>query len=189
MKKKGFDVLNNHSIVHGEYLILNHLKDHEWRYASEIDPPRARAIVMMIPDKTSDGRTVYAAGGFSSNPQTHQTQIVADLQVFDKITQQWQQLTIIPHLQLSHVLSFSQNKLYVNEVKEGTNNLSVSKVLRSFDLQKKTWTEGKEEPTLPPPAPSIEINSPINSSSVRAKFVFFFFLSLSLFFRNKERFV
>ena len=141
----GFDVLNNHSIAHGEYLILHYLNDRDWRYAAELNPPRARPIVMIIPDDSPQGRTIYLAGGFNSHPHTHQTHIVADLQVYDETIQQWQQLTVIPHLQLSHVLSFSQNKLYVNEVREGTDNLAVSKVLRSFDLQKKTWTEGQDK--------------------------------------------
>jgi hypothetical protein len=53
-------------------------------------------------------------------------------------------LTTIPNLSLLHALAFNDNKLYVSETIEIPDRLPETKVLRSFDLQNLTWTEGND---------------------------------------------
>ena len=66
--------------------------------------------------------------------------VVSDLQLFNQSTQRWQRLTTIPNLQLSHTLSFADNKLHVSETTEVPNRPPVTNILRSFDLRTLTWT-------------------------------------------------
>jgi len=83
---------------------------------------------------------VYAAGGFNINPTTHKPYMIPDLQLFNQTTQRWQRLTTIPNLELSHALSFNDNNLHVSETIELPDQLPVTNILRSFDLEKLIWT-------------------------------------------------
>jgi hypothetical protein len=139
----GFDVLGNQSIAHGEYLTLRYPQDKQWQYAPELNVPRARPLVLIVPDNSIRGQSVYAAGGFNVNPNTHKPFIVPDLQLFNQSTQRWQRVTTIPNLELSHALSFNDNKLHVSETIEVPDQLPVTNMLRSFDLQKLIWTNSK----------------------------------------------
>jgi hypothetical protein len=141
----GYDVLGNESIVHGEYLTLRYPQDKQWRYAPELDITRARPLVFIIPDDSISGQSVYIAGGFNVNRNTHKPYIVPDLQLFNQKTQRWQRLTTIPNLDLSHALLLNENKLHVSETIELPDQLPETKVLRSFDLQKLIWTESKND--------------------------------------------
>ena len=82
---------------------------------------------------------------FNVNPNTHKPYIVPDLQLFNQTTQRWQRLTTIPNLELSHALSFNDNKLHVSETIEVPDQLPVTNILRSFDLQKLIWTNAKDD--------------------------------------------
>lgn len=136
----GYDVLGNESITHGEYLILRYPQDKQWRYAPELDITRARPLVLIIPDDSISGQSVYVAGGFNVNPNTHKPYVVSDIQLFNQTTQHWQRLTIIPNLDLSHALSFNDNKLHVSETIELPDQIPITNILRSFDLRKLIWT-------------------------------------------------
>ncbi len=142
---RGYDLLGNKSIAHGEYLILNYPEDKQWRYAPEIDVPRARPLIFIIPDDSINGHSVYVAGGFNINPNTHKPYMIPDLQSFNPITQRWQRLTTIPNLELSHALSFNDNNLHVSETIELPDQLPVTNILRSFDLEKLIWTNPKND--------------------------------------------
>ncbi|CAF3420794.1 unnamed protein product [Rotaria sp. Silwood1] len=135
----GYDVLGNRSIIHGEHLILHYPQDKQWQYAPELNIVRVRPLVFVDPNDTIHGHNVYVAGGFNINPHTHKPYIVADLQLFNQITQSWQQLTTIPNLESSHELSFDDDKLYVNEIIELPDQMPIINNLCSFDLRKLSW--------------------------------------------------
>ncbi|CAF1229586.1 unnamed protein product [Rotaria sordida] len=135
----GYDVLGNRSIVHGEYLILRYPQDKQWQYAPELNIIRVRPLVFIDPNDTIHGPNIYVAGGFNINPYTHKPYIVPDLQLFNRVTQCWQQLTTIPNLELSHELSFDDYKLHVSETIELSDQMPIMKNLYSFDLQKLSW--------------------------------------------------
>ncbi|CAF3737155.1 unnamed protein product [Rotaria sordida] len=135
----GYDVLGNRSIVHGEYLILRYPQDKQWQYAPELNIIRVRPLVFIDPNDTIHGPNIYVAGGFNINPYTHKPYIVPDLQLFNRVTQCWQQLTTIPNLELSHELSFDDYKLHVSETIESSDQMPIMKNLYSFDLQKLSW--------------------------------------------------
>ncbi len=139
----GYDVLGNESIAHGEYLTLRYSRDKQWRYGPELDVTRARPLVLIIPDDSITGQSVYVAGGFNVSRNSHKPFIVPDLQLFNPTTQRWQRLTTIPNLKLLHALSFNDNKLHVSETIELPDRLPETNILRSFDLQKLIWIEGK----------------------------------------------
>ncbi|CAF0914709.1 unnamed protein product [Adineta steineri] len=140
----GYDILGNKSIAHGEYLTLRYPQDKQWRYVSQIDTVRALPLVFIIPGNSINEQNVYVAGGFNVNSHTHKTYIVPDLQVFNQMTQRWQRVTTIPDLELSHALSFNNDKLHISEIIELPNELPMTNILRSFDLQKLIWTNGKD---------------------------------------------
>lgn len=141
----GYDLLGNKSIAHGEYLILRYPQDKQWQYAPEIDVPRARPLVFIIPGDSINEQSVYIAGGFNVTSNTHKPYIVPDLQLFNQTTQRWQRLTTIPKLELAHALSFNDNKLHVSETIELPDQLPVTNILRSFDLRKLFWTNEQND--------------------------------------------
>ena len=106
---------------------------------------RARPLVFIVTDDSPRGRSIYVAGGFNVNPSTHRSYIVPDLQLFEEKAQRWQQLTIIPHLELKHALSFNDNRLHINETAELPNQLPITTILRSFDLGKLIWIDANAE--------------------------------------------
>jgi hypothetical protein len=71
--------------------------------------------------------------------------MIPDLQTFNQITQRWQRLTTIPNLELSHALSFNDNNLHVSETIDLPDQLPVTNILRSFDLEKLIWTNPKND--------------------------------------------
>jgi len=141
----GYDILGSESVTHGEYLTLRYPHEKQWRYRPELDVTRARPLVLIIPDDSTTGQSVYVAGGFNVNRNSNKPYVVPDLQLFNQTKQRWQRLTIIPNLNLSHALSFNDNKLYVSETIEVPNQLPETKILRSFDLQNLNWTNGEDD--------------------------------------------
>jgi hypothetical protein len=104
---------------------------------------------------------VYAAGGFDINPTTHKPYMIPDLQLFNQITQRWQRLTTIPYLELSHALSFNDNNLHVSETIELPDQLPVTNILRSFDLEKLIWTNPNNDLNEPNSTQTNRLKSPV----------------------------
>ena len=124
----------------------------------------------------ADQQNVYVAGGFNVNSITHRPYVVADLQLFNQITQRWQFLTTIPNLELSHELLFYDNKLHVIETIELSDETQITNILRSFDLQKLTWidtknsTDGDRKPNRQKPVEKIPSSSSLTVSSDADRF-------------------
>jgi hypothetical protein len=141
----GYDILGSESVAHGEYLTLRYPHEKQWRYGPELDVTRARPLVLIVPDDSITGKSVYVAGGFNVNRNSHKPYVVPDLQLFNQAKQCWQRLTIIPNLNLSHALLFNDNKLYVSETIEIPDRLPETKILCSFDLRNLNWIDGKDD--------------------------------------------
>lgn len=140
----GYDILGSESITHGEYLTLRYPHENQWQYRPELSITRARPLVLIIPDNSINKQSVYAAGGYDVHRTTHKPYMIPDIQLFNPIKQQWEQLTIIPNLTLLHALSFNDNKLHVSETTDLPDQIPDTKILRSFDLKNLVWIEGDE---------------------------------------------
>ena len=163
----GYDVLGNESIAHGEYLTLRYSRDKQWRYGPELDVTRARPLVLIIPDDSITGQSVYVAGGFNVSRNSHKPFIVPDLQLFNPTTQRWQRLTTIPNLKLLHALSFNDNKLHVSETIELVDQSPVTNVLRSFDLEKLIWADGNEQNSTSNKVHNDRQTTPLSSPDIK----------------------
>jgi len=75
-----------------------------------------------------NGQSVYIAGGFNVSSNTHKPYTVPDLQLFSQATQRWQCLTIILNVEVSHTLSFNDNKfrklIWTNAKNDTDNRIS-----------------------------------------------------------------
>jgi hypothetical protein len=189
----GFDVLGNESIAHREYLILRYPQDKAWRYAPEIDVPRACPLVLINPDRSITGRSIYVAGGFNVNSDNHKPFVVPDLYLFNQTTKHWQLLTIIPNLQLSHALLFNDNKLHISETIELVDQLPVTNILRSFDLENLIWTDANEQNFTPNKVHNgrrtTPLSSPLKTKTSTLKFVvsFYFICTKNVFIEYQIR--
>ncbi|CAF1060707.1 unnamed protein product [Didymodactylos carnosus] len=160
----GFDILSSESIMHGEYLILKYPTGRDWHFEKDIEPIRARPLVLtLLSNNEEDNRIIYAAGKliiFIQNPtfilfmfeggyninNERKPYAIPTIHTYDDVTKKWNLITTIPDFKLNHGLSFYENKLHISEtIDQGPNLSPLSQTLRSYDIIKNQWIEFNED--------------------------------------------
>lgn len=116
-----------------------------WLRRAEIDPGRARPLLLIIADPQnpsetaifSAGRTIHHSsylsslpGGYEIDP-SHQPHAIARLEQYNERFERWEFVSPIENLQLEHGLAYANNRLDV---------IGNNKRLKQYDFRTQQWS-------------------------------------------------